>query len=174
MSIRRNRDNFPLQIPRLQFLELPLHLPLRKLSSYLPLCVCHCICPWRVCQHICLVQISLHSCGLANLRSPWVQSSLQDCRVAVLRSTFDINFIARLHLRSTCSQTSSPGFARAPPLVEGHCTICPWPFGKSLLTNLSLHNRLLTDPRSALLFPRLPLRVWALFFHAKHFPSRLR
>ena len=175
--------DFPLQIPRSQFPKLPphlplhkllLHLPLRKLSSYLPLRIRHRICSWRICQRICLVQTSSHSCGLANLRSPWVQSSSQDCRVAVLRSTLGANFIARLRLRSARGQTSSPGFARAPPLVEGHRTICPWPFGESPLTNLSSHDRLLTDLRSALPFPRLPLRVWASFFHAEHFPSHLR
>ena len=73
--------DFLLQIPycrtSVQFPKLPLHLLLHKLSLNLSL---------RVRQRICPAQIPLHCCGLANLQSTWVQSSLQDYSLAALQS----------------------------------------------------------------------------------------
>ena len=174
----------PFADPPSQFPELPSHLPLRNPPSHLslhvhhricpyavlPLRIRHHICPWcgsafahlplylllHVCQRICLVQTSSHSQSLANLRSTWLQ------------------FIARSPLSWSAIQTLLHDFVCNLPLAKGHRTICSWPFGKSSLTNLSLHDRLPTDPRSVFLFPQLPPALWASSFHAEHFPSRSR
>ena len=102
----------PLQISRcrtpLQILKLPLHLSLRGSAfARLPLYPPSRGSAFARLPHICLVQILLHSCGLANRRSTWVQSLLQDCRLAALQSILVPIIIARLRLRSTWVQSSS-------------------------------------------------------------------
>ena len=93
-----------------------------KLSFYLPLHVRHHICLARICAFANVSALS-HSCCLANLRSTWVQSSLQDCHLAVLRSILVPIIIAQLCSQSTLGQKSSHDFAHNPPLVKDHRTI---------------------------------------------------
>ena len=129
------------------FTDPPSQIPRCKFPHRICPCVnCHCICPCVIClRTICFRAICLCTSLCAD-------PSLRVC----LRSTLGANFIARLCQQSTRGQTSSHGFACAPPLVEGHRMIYPWPFGESLLTNLSSPDQLPTDPRSALPFPRIP------------------
>ena len=98
------------------FADPPSQIPHCRFPHRIYPCVnCHRICPCGIClRAICLCAICLRTCFCAD----------PSLRVR-LRSTLGTNFIARLRQRSTRSQTSSHGFARTPPLVEGHCTIYP-------------------------------------------------
>ena len=144
-------------------------LPLQISCCRFPYCICtyvncYCICPCAICHCTCFCM------GLfLRIRQrihPWCKLH---CTILPAIHPWS-NIIAQLCLWSTCGQKSSHGFAYAPFLVEGHRIIYSWPFGKSLLTNLSLHDWLPTNPRSAFPFPQLSLTLWALFFYTKHSP----
>ena len=153
----------PLQI-------LPSHLPLRKLPSDLSWRVCHRIffCAFarlhiRTFARSCLVQTSLRSRYLANLRSTLVQSPPQDCCLAISRSTL-----------------------RQSPLHDQPSTIWRSTLGQRLSHDLPLTLRQVTfdqpviarlaPDRSALCLSISPTSptLWALSFHAEHFPLRSR
>lgn len=109
----------------------------------LSLHICYCICPYMFVLISTLLQICL--CRFT-LVSVFVQIYLY-AFANLSCNPSECKLYCKLCLQSTHSQTLSYNFTCILILVENHCMIYFQPFDKSLLINLLLYNRLLTNPQ---------------------------